>query len=151
MEQPNVTHDGAAALTPRFWLAVGLTGVATGLFGDFLMWVLQNFEHLGFGYNSGSFQDAVAAISRVRRVVVLVISGLFGAIAWYLIRRYLKREHAEIDDALWNGDGELGLRRSFLTSVVSEILIGLGASLGREAAPKLMGGVSGSVCRTGSS
>ncbi len=145
MEQPNVTHDGDAALTPKFWLAVVLTGVATGLFGDLLMWVLQVFEHLGFRYNSGSFQDAAAAVSRVRRVVVLVISGVIGAIVWYLIRRYLKRERAEIDDALWNGDGELGLRRSFLTSVVSEIVIGLGASLGREAAPKLMGGVSGSV------
>jgi CIC family chloride channel protein len=36
MEQPNVTSDGDAALTPMFWLAVVLTGVATGLFGDLL-------------------------------------------------------------------------------------------------------------------
>jgi len=145
MEQPNVTHDGAAPLTPRFWLAVVLTGVATGLFGDLLMWVLQVFEHLGFRYNSGSFQNAVAQVSRLRRVIVLVISGVVGAVAWYLIRRFLKSEKAEIDDALWNGDGELSPRRSLLTSIVSEVVIGLGASLGREAAPKLMGGVSGSV------
>jgi H+/Cl- antiporter ClcA len=57
----------------------------------------------------------------------------------------LKNEKSEIDDSLWNGDGELSLRRSFLTSVVSEVVIGLGASIGREAAPKLMGGASGSV------
>ena len=30
MEQPNVTHDGEARLTPQFWLAVVLTGVVTG-------------------------------------------------------------------------------------------------------------------------
>jgi H+/Cl- antiporter ClcA len=64
---------------------------------------------------------------------------------WYFIRKYLRREKSEIDEAVWNGDGELSLRRSFLTSVLSEIVIGLGASIGREAAPKLMGGASGSV------
>lgn len=145
MEQPNATHDGEAQLTVRFWIAVVLTGVATGLFGVLLMWVLQVFEHAAFGYNSGSFQNAVAATSNTRRVVSLVISGLVGAVSWYLIRRYLRHEKSEIDDALWNGDGELSMRRSILTSVVSEVVIGLGASIGREAAPKLMGGASGSV------
>jgi len=145
MEQPNVTNDGEARLTPRFWVAVVLTGVAAGLFGDLLMWVLKIFEHLAFHYNSGSYQDAVAATSSARRVTSLVIAGVFGALAWYLIRRYLKSETAEIDDAIWNGDGELSPRRSLLTSLASEIVIGLGASLGREAAPKLMGGASGSV------
>jgi CIC family chloride channel protein len=46
---------------------------------------------------------------------------------------------------LWNGTGELSLRRSFGTSVISEVVVGMGASIGREAAPKLMGGVSGSL------
>jgi hypothetical protein len=32
MGQPNVTSDGAAILTPRFWATVMLTGVAAGLF-----------------------------------------------------------------------------------------------------------------------
>ena len=40
MEQPNVTDDGGARLTPQFWFAVVLTGIATGLFGDLLMWLL---------------------------------------------------------------------------------------------------------------
>lgn len=45
MEQPNATCDGDAALTPRFWLMVVLTGVATGLFGDLLMWSLFGVQH----------------------------------------------------------------------------------------------------------
>jgi CIC family chloride channel protein len=145
MEQPNVTHDGDARLTPQFWLAVALTGVAAGLFGAFLMWLLAEFERAGFHYHSGSFQNAVAAVSSSRRIVVLLIASVFGAASWYLIRRFLNHERSDIDDAIWNGDGELSLRRSFLTSVVSEVVIGLGASIGREAAPKLMGGASGSV------
>ena len=145
MEQPNVTHDGDARLTPRFWLAVAVVGVATGLFGDLLMWVLAEFEHAGFHYHAGSFEHAVEAVSAARRIVVLLIGSAIGATSWYAIRRYLKNEKSDIDDAIWNGDGELSLRRSFLTSLVSEVVIGLGASIGREAAPKLMGGASGSV------
>jgi H+/Cl- antiporter ClcA len=145
MEQPNVTHDGDARLTPKFWLAVVLTGVAAGLFGDFLMWILALIERLAFNYRSGSYQAAVAAASGERRILSLVVAGCFGAVSWYLIRRYLKRERSEIDEAIWSGDGELSVRRSLLTSLVSEVVVGAGASIGREAAPKLMGGVSGSV------
>jgi H+/Cl- antiporter ClcA len=144
MEQPNVTQE-QAALTPRFWLAVLLTGVAAGLFGDFLMWLLALSERLAFDRHSGSLQAAVERSSDLHRVLSLALAGVLGSIMWYLIRRYFRHERAEIDDSLWNGDGELGIKRSFLTSIASEIVIGMGASIGREAAPKLMGGASGSV------
>lgn len=55
MEQPNVTGDGDAALTPVFWLTVALTGVATGLLGDLMMAILFGMQHLAFGYHTGSF------------------------------------------------------------------------------------------------
>jgi H+/Cl- antiporter ClcA len=145
MEQPNVTHDGEARLTPSFWFAVVLTGIATGLFGDLLMWILTLAEHAAFGHHSGSFQGAIARVGGLHRIVSLLVAGVIGAVSWYLIRRYLKHEKSEIDEAVWNGDGELSPRRSLLTSIVSEVVIGLGASIGREAAPKLMGGASGSV------
>ena len=145
MEQPNVTGDGDAELTPIFWVMVALTGVATGLFGDLLMWILFGIQHLAFAYHTGELQTAVEHASNVRRVLSLSIAGVFGGLAWYLLRRYMKYDKSEIDDALWSGDGTLSLRRSLLTSVTSEVVIGLGASMGREAAPKLMGGVSGSI------
>ena len=145
MEQPNASQDGDASLTVRFWIALALTGVATGLLGDFLMWVLAVFERAAFHYQTGSYQNAVAAVSGLRRVVSLSIAGVVGAVGWYLIRRLLRHDRAEIDDALWRGDGHLSFRRSILTSVLSEVVIGMGASIGREAAPKLMGGASGSA------
>jgi chloride channel protein, CIC family len=147
-EQPNVTGDGDAPLTPMFWLMLAATGVATGLIGDFLMLVLFNVQYLAFGYHAGSFMAAVAHTSDLRRVVVLLVAGIFGGVAWYLVRHYLRDEKAEIDDAVWGGEGQLSLRRGMLTSIVSEVVIGMGASMGREAAPKLMGGVSGSVLGT---
>ncbi len=62
-----------------------------------------------------------------------------------LLRRYTRGELSEIDEAVWNCDGRLSFRRCLGTSVISEVVIGMGASIGREAAPKLLGGASGSV------
>jgi CIC family chloride channel protein len=145
MEQPNTTGDGDAALTPVFWAVLVATGVATGLLGALMMVILFNMEHLAFGYHVGSMEAAVERTSYLRRVTNLMIAGAFGGVAWYLLRRYTKGEKSEIDEEIWNGEGKLSFRRCLGTSVISEIVIGLGASIGREAAPKLMGGASASV------
>jgi chloride channel protein, CIC family len=145
IEQPNATHDGDAAHTPIFWLAVVATGVASGLFGDLMMALLFAMEHLAFGYHSGSLLAGVEHASGIRRVVSLLLAGAFGGVAWYALRRYTKGESSEVDDALWSGTGELSFRRSLGTATISEIVIGMGVSLGREAAPKLLGAASGSV------
>jgi CIC family chloride channel protein len=89
-EQPNATGDGEVALSLVFWAMVALTGVATGLFGDLLMFILFSAEHLAFGYHSGTFEAGVAHASGLRRVVSLAIAGGFGGVAWYLLRRYTK-------------------------------------------------------------
>jgi CIC family chloride channel protein len=143
-EQPNNTGEGDAPLTVRFWLAVVLTGVATGLAGDLMMVILFGFEHLAFGTGPGDFQSHVERASAARRVLSLAIAGAFAGPAWYLVRKHLKGK-SEVDEAVWAGDAKLAAGRSLLTGVISEVAIGMGASIGREAAPKLMGGVSGSV------
>ncbi len=146
-EQPNVTSDGDTALTPVFWMVLVATGVAAGLFGDLMMFVLYSVEHLAFGFNAGPLQEGIRHASDLRRLIVLPLAGLIGGLAWYLLRRYTSGK-TEIDDSIWNGDGTLSFRRSLGTSLISEVVIGMGASLGREAAPKLMGGVSASVLAT---
>jgi chloride channel protein, CIC family len=145
MEQPNITSGGAGVLTPRFWAVLVLTGVAAGLLGALMMAILFNVEYAAFGYHSGSLQHGVEQAPAARRVASLLIAGAFGGIAWFLLRRYTSGQPSEIDESLWNGDGRLSFRRSLGTSVISEVVIGMGASIGREAAPKLLGGASGSV------
>ena len=144
-EQPNATDDGDAALSVSFWLALLITGALTGLLGAGLMALLFAVEHAAFGYRTGDFESGVKAASYTRRVGSLLIAGAFGGVAWYLLRRYTPGKKSEIDDALWSQSGELSVRRSAGTAVISEVVIGMGASLGREAAPKLMGGVTGGL------
>ena len=145
MEQPNITSHGAGVLTPRFWVMVVLAGIAAGLLGALMMAILFNVQYAAFGYHEGSLQYGTEHAPAARRVASLLIAGVFGGVAWFLLRRYTKGEPSEIDESLWNGDGHLSFRRSLGTSVISEVVIGMGASIGREAAPKLLGGASGSV------
>ncbi len=145
MEQPNAAGDGPAALTPLFWALIAATGVATGLFGALMMLVLHSAQHLAFAYHSGDFQSAVERASALRRVVVLALAGAFAGVAWFLLRRWTRGEKAEIHGTLWDGQSTLSFRRSFASSLFSEVVVGMGASLGREAAPQLMGAVSGSL------
>ncbi|HET9732591.1 MAG TPA: chloride channel protein [Acidimicrobiales bacterium] len=144
-EQPNVTSDGEVSLTPRFWAAIVAAGVVAGLFGDLMMALLFAVEHAAFGYHSGSFESGVLHASAGRRVLALACGGVFGGLAWYGLRRYTKGERSDVDDAVWEGGGVLSFRRSLGTAVISEAVVGSGASLGREAAPKLMAGAGASV------
>jgi H+/Cl- antiporter ClcA len=143
-EQPNAVDDDVA-LTARFWLLVIVTGVAAGLAGVLMMVILHAVQHWVYGYSHGSFDTAVRRAAGSRRIVVLTIGGAVTGVGWYLIRRFMRHERSDLDDALWAGDATLSLRRSFLTSVLSEVAVGVGASLGQEAAPKLLGAASGSV------
>jgi chloride channel protein, CIC family len=140
-----VTSDWDVALTPKFWAMVVLTGIAAGLFGDLMMLILFSFQHLAFGYHAGSFESAVTRASDARRLVVLLIAGAFGGAAWYLLRRFTAGKKSELDDVVWTAGSRLSFRRSLGTSVISEVVIGMGASIGRENAPKLMGGASASL------
>ena len=146
MEQPNITSGGAGVLTPRFWVMVVLTGVAAGLLGALMMAILFNVQYAAFGYHSGSLQHGVEQAPAARRVASLLIAGAFGGVAWFLLRRYTQRPAV--------GDRRVAVERrrrgcrsgvALGTSVISEVVIGMGASIGREAAPKLLGGASGSV------
>lgn len=144
-EQPNATGDAGVDLTPRFWIAVVLTAVAAGLFGVLMLLILHAVERLAYGRSNGNYESNVLLASGARRIVVLAIAGLVTGIGWYVIRRVWPTKNSDLDDSLWAGDALLSMRRSFASSVLSEIAVGAGASLGREAAPKLLGAVSGSV------
>jgi H+/Cl- antiporter ClcA len=143
-EQPNAAGD-VAALSLRFWLLLVLTGVASGLLGALMMAVLHTVQHWAYGYSHGSFAAAVARATGSRRVISLAVGGAVTGIGWYVVRRLLPDHRSDLDDALWLGHSQLSLRRGFLSSVLSEVAVGAGASLGREAAPKLLGGTAGSV------
>jgi chloride channel protein, CIC family len=144
-EQPNATGDGDAPLTARFWVALVLTGIASGLFGALLMLILFTVQHAAFGYHSGDLEHAVERASDTRRIVSLLVAGVLGGPLWFVVRHVTRGEKSDVDDALWSGDSRLSFRRCLGTGLISELVIGMGASIGREQAPRVMGAASGTL------
>jgi CIC family chloride channel protein len=74
-----------------------------------------------------------------RHVLVLVAAGVLAGLGGLLIRRVRGSGAGEISDGLWLGGGRLAFWRSQGRGVLSIITVGMGVSLGREAAPQLVG------------
>jgi chloride channel protein, CIC family len=144
-EQPNATGDGDAPLSTRFWVVLVLTGIATGLFGALLMLILFSVQHAAFGYHTGALEQAVERASDTRRIVSLVVAGAVGGPLWFLLRRRTHGERSDVEDSVWSGDSRLSFRRCLGSGLISELVIGMGASIGREQAPRVMGAASGSL------
>lgn len=132
----------------RFWTLLVMTGVATGLLGVAMMALLHAVQHAAFGYHTGPFGSGVRRAGELRRWLALVTAGVIAGPAWFWLRRATANESSDLDDELWTGTGQLSFRRSLGTSVLSEFVVGAGAAIGREAAPKLLGGAAGSLLAT---
>ncbi|MEA2197708.1 MAG: hypothetical protein QOJ25_1759 [Solirubrobacteraceae bacterium] len=138
--QPNVPGKGiTASYTARFWgLAVAI-GVAAGLAAAVLTLLLYLVEDKSWSYASGSFLSAVTRAGASRHVIVLLLAGVIAAIGGLAIRRVPGSGAGEISDGLWLGGGRMAFWRSQARAVLSTVIVGMGASLGREAAPQLAG------------
>jgi CIC family chloride channel protein len=136
--QPNVPGRGiVASFGLRFWALVAIVGVGAGLAGAALMELLRLVQHLAWSYHSGPFLDAVERSSSAHRVIVLLIGGIIaGAGAIALVRL---GGGAEVSEAIWLRAARLPLWASLARAVHSIVIVALGASLGREAAPQQAG------------
>ncbi len=99
--------------------------------------------YLAYGYKGGNLNSYLKLTSPTHRIFALLIAGAIGGPGFYLIRKKLKGGTTDTDDLIWRKRGQLSTTKSTASSILQEIVIGLGASIGREAAPKLMGAVAG--------
>jgi CIC family chloride channel protein len=138
--QPNVPGKGiVASYTPRFWALVVAIGVAAGLGAAVLTLLLDFVEDRSWSYRTGSFLTAVTHAGPGRHVVVLLLAGVIAGVGGLLVGRVRGSGAGEISDGLWLGGGRLAFWRSQARGVLSIVIVGMGASLGREAAPQLVG------------
>ncbi|GAA3193502.1 MULTISPECIES: chloride channel protein [Streptomyces] len=72
-------------------------------------------------------------------MVALALAGMVAGAGRWLLRRWTGPGGPEVSRALWQDEGRLPLRRSLGTAVLSVVIVGMGASPGREAAPRLAG------------
>ena len=143
--QPNVPGRGiVAGYGARFWALVVAIGVAAGLGGAFLMWILNGIAHLAWGHSALTFLGAVERSTAAHRVLVLLLAGVIAGLGALAIRRLRGVGGAEVSESLWRQEGRMALGPSLGRGMLSIVIVALGASLGREAAPQLAGAATAS-------
>lgn len=142
--QPNVPGRGiVASYGVRFWGLVVAIGVGAGIGGIAMMELLRLVQHLAWSYSpphgqieTPTFLRAVERTSHATRVLVLVIGGAVAGVGTVLLAG---RGAGEVSEAIWLRGARLPFLPSVLRGAHSIVVVGLGASLGREAAPQQAG------------
>jgi CIC family chloride channel protein len=128
----------------RFWLLVGVTGVVAGLGAVLLVALLRVVQELVWP-PSEAFIDATMAASPTYRLLVLIAAGALVSIAALLSRRSIGGHGtAGIIEAIWVKAGKLSMLRAIGRGVLSIVVVGMGAPLGREGALQQVGAAAGS-------
>jgi len=137
---PTLVAAGAAP----FWLTVILTGVGAGIAAALLTRFLELVQHLVWP-GSGTLLDAAAQAGPWRHILVLLAAGVITGIGQIVLRHLSSGNGIDITAAIWFTAGRLPALRTLGSAVLSVVAVGMGASLGREGAPKQAGAVIADV------
>jgi len=127
----------------RFWFAVALTGIGAGIGAILLTELLQTVQHAmwpGPGDGLGILGAATRA-GPWRHALVLMGAGLLTGVGQIVLVRLSAGNGIDITEAIWFKAGRLPAARTLGSAVLSVVVVGMGASLGREGAPKQAGAV----------
>ncbi|MCV7429156.1 chloride channel protein [Mycobacterium montefiorense] len=116
----------------EFFCAVVIVGLLAGIAGLSTTFVLRFVQHLTYNYSFGTLLAGVTGSSPVRRVLGPMVGAALAALGWWILRRRAEvpplagtiARHEPIPRLSWSIDAMLQV-----------LLVGSGASLGREGAP----------------
>ena len=114
-------------------LAVLITAITAGLVGAGCSHLLHIIEGLVFGDASGTLLHAISSVPWWHRIFALGGAGLVGGISWYLYAR-VGGKPVSLPKAV-NGQ-KMPILLTFWHSINQIIIVGMGASIGREVAPR---------------
>jgi H+/Cl- antiporter ClcA len=130
----------------RFWIAVALTGLCAGLGAALLTLLFKAVGALAWGAAEPSaLLDAARQASPLRHVGLLLAAGLVTSFGQWLLTRLASGNSIDVTAAIWFQAGRMPARRTLGTAVLSIVIVGMGAPLGREGAPKQFGAVFGNL------
>ena len=114
-------------------LAVLITAIAAGLVGAGCSHLLHIIEHLVFGHFDGTLLQAISSVPWWHRVLALSGAGILGALSWYLYAR-MGGKPVSLPQAV---DGQkMPFWLTLWHSLNQILIVGMGASIGREVAPR---------------
>ena len=135
---PATLHQPGAL---RFWLALTLTGVSTGISAALLTKLLEWVQRMAWGGSGTDLLNAARNTDAWRHVAVLLCAGLATGLGQIVLRQLSSGNGIDTTAAIWFHAGRLPALRTLGSAVLSVIIVGMGVSLGREGAPKQAGAV----------
>jgi H+/Cl- antiporter ClcA len=145
------TPEGRAAVPVKlqsagalaFWGVVILTGTGAGIGAALLTRLLQAVQHLM--WPGPDLLDAAAQAGPWRHVWILLGAGVLTGIGQVLLGKLTSANGIDITEAISRHAGRLPTLRTLGSAFLSVLVVGMGASLGREGAPKQAGAVIANV------
>lgn len=122
----------------RLLLATLSLGIGTGLVGIACHYLLESVQWLAFGQTSSDLLQQFQEAGGLRRFLVLCVTGCLAAGFWYVLqRRYKLLSIRKQIDLVGNTD-PVPLPH-LLHAVMQIVIVGAGASVGKEGAPREVG------------
>ena len=130
-------HPGAG----RFWLAVLLTAVGTGIGAAALTRLLEVVQHIMWPGAGSAILSAAERASAWHHLFVLLGAGLVTGTGQIILRHLSSGNGIDTTAAIWFHAGRMPAWRTLGGALLSVLIVGMGVSLGREGAPKQAGAV----------
>lgn len=134
---PTLQHPNAA----RFWFAVCITGIGAGTGAAALTRLLEAVQRLAWSGSGSNLLQVVEKAGAGRHVLVLLGAGLATGAGQIILKRLSSANGIDTTTAIWFHAGRMPVVRTLGSALLSIFVVGMGASLGREGAPKQAGAV----------
>jgi chloride channel protein, CIC family len=125
----------------QFWLAVVLIGISTGLGAIALTKLLEVVQRFAWHGSGTEILEAAQHASFIRHILVLVGAGLLTGVGQFILKQLSSGNGIDTTAAIWFHAGRMPALRTLGSAVLSIFAVGMGASMGREGAPKQAGAV----------
>lgn len=122
----------------RLLLAALSLGIGTGLVGIACHYLLESVQWLAFGQTSSDLLQQFQEAGDLRRFLVLCVTGVLAAGFWYVLQRRHKILSIR-QQIILAGDREPALLAHLLHAGMQVAIVGAGASVGKEGAPREVG------------
>ncbi len=116
-----------------FFCAVVIVGLLAGVAGLATTLLLRSIEHLTYHYTFGSLLQGVAGSSPVRRALGPMVGGALAGLGWWRLRA--RTDVPSLSVAITNRE-RIHLLPFGFDAALQVLVVGSGASLGREVAPR---------------
>lgn len=138
--------DDAKRQEPRFGrlpsliIAVTVIGMLIGVAAGLLTLMLYGVEHVALGYVEGGDAPGPFAVPTWRRAISVIAGLSIAAVAWWLLRTRSRRVPS-VKKAV-NGE-HMPAWQTVVHVLLQIFIVGTGASVGREVAPRELGALFG--------